>query len=190
MATLVAHGFAPTAPKEPMWVHCSDCEYEWAALFLPAPMAEVAAVLKGIWCPYCRSKNIATGRTPKPTEAGNAEAWMVSGDTGTSSITIWSVMRGVTPRHADIPYDPDDFGRCYRLLKVMPSWRARLGEVADRYPKWRPFVDAWDELTALYEEELASGYLPRLYNRMEVCLGRTPTPLPAERPAPRRGRRR
>jgi len=62
------------------------------------------------------------------------QEWIVAGDTGISSRVIWAVMMGVSldvmPR-VDVPHDPPDFGRCYRLLEVMPEWRDRLGEVAD-----------------------------------------------------------
>lgn len=67
--------------------------------------------------------------------------------------------------------DPADFGRCYRLLKIMPSWRPRLPEVAALFPKWTGLVSAWDELTALYEEELPRRRCPKLYVRMQELRG-------------------
>lgn len=106
------------------------------------------------------------------------EQWIVGDDTGVSSKTIWAVMMGAVsgqePWYAfDVPHDPDDFGRCYRLLKAIPEWRPRLHEVAERFPKWAPLIAAWDELTALYEEEVANGKprrlcsrAPKLYERM------------------------
>lgn len=106
--------------------------------------------------------------------------WIASGDTGLSSETIWSVMMGAQQvrgyRRGAYPLDPDDFGRCYRLLSRIPEWRPRLPEVADRYPfVWCGLVESWDELTALYEEEVGTGHqryahfgkrAPRLYTRM------------------------
>ena len=56
------------------------------------------------------------------------------------------------PDWHDTPSDPDDFGRCYRLLAKFPEWRQRMPEVAAQYPKWGPMVAAWDELTELYEQ--------------------------------------
>ena len=115
------------------------------------------------------------GPFPKPTRDGDALGWVVNGDTGISSMTIWSVMMGRRPNvnfWPSTPLDPSDFGRCYRLLKVMPSWRARLSEVAKKYPEWRGLVDAWDELTALYERELPTGTAPVLYRRMSELLSR------------------
>jgi hypothetical protein len=94
--------------------------------------------------------------------------WIISDDTGISSITIWAVMMGIKdiPR-ASIPHDPDDFGRCYRLLSKFPEWRERLNEVAERFPRWKRLVGDWDTLTELYEEEEPTGTAPKLYRLME-----------------------
>ena len=81
-----------------------------------------------------------------------AMQWIVGRDTGTSSKTIWSVMMMATPESADVPYDPDDFGRCYRLLKLMPEWREHLSLVAKTCPTWTGLVREWDTLTAMYEK--------------------------------------
>ena len=97
--------------------------------------------------------------------------WLAGGDTGISSKVIWSVMMGQPFDggrwyHPDIPHDPSDFGRCHRLLELFPAWRARLSEVASAHPDWSGLVGAWDELTALYVEELPTGSGPKLYARM------------------------
>jgi hypothetical protein len=105
--------------------------------------------------------------------------WIAGGDTGTSSITIWSVMMGCSMprdrsdrgRAPSVPHDPSDFGRCHRLLELFPAWRSRLPEVAAKYPAWGGLVGAWAELTALYIEELPSGRCPRLWERMEELEG-------------------
>lgn len=81
--------------------------------------------------------------------------WLLSHDTGISSKLICAVMTGSTQRKgfdAWTPSDPDDFGRCYRLLKHFPSWVDRLDEVGRHYPRWKPLIDAWPELTAMYEQ--------------------------------------
>lgn len=125
-----------------------------------------------------RMREMGVESDANPADPTVAEsAWLAGGDTGMSSKTIWSVMTGRLPRHADnwwepsIPYDPSDFGRCHRLLEEFPAWRARLPEVADKYPEWKPLVEVWDELTALYEEEWASGQAPKLYARMKELRG-------------------
>ncbi len=102
-----------------------------------------------------------------------AIGWLQHGQVGVSSETIWRTLMGETPQRIDIPYDPDDFSRCYALLRDVPSFRPRLGEVAARYPKWRPFVDAWDELTALYEAGCRANWArPHvMYQRMRELRG-------------------
>jgi hypothetical protein len=99
------------------------------------------------------------------------QEWIDGVDTGVSSATIWSTLSGrPTPfRDHGIPHDPSDFGRCYRLLKRIDGWRERLPEVAARHPEWAPFVAAWDELTALYEQEIPNhrGHAPLLYARLQ-----------------------
>lgn len=87
-------------------------------------------------------------------ELDNPMEWIVARDTGISSRTIWAVMvdvrTSVVPR-TDIPHDPPDFGRCYRLLEHFPHWRKKLGLVAQELPRWGPFVDNWDDLEEMYE---------------------------------------
>lgn len=95
--------------------------------------------------------------------------WLFGDDTGTSSETIWKVMCGVDigqERIYTYPFDPADFGRCYRLLKLFPEWRLRLHEVSERYPPWKPLIDNWGELEQLYEEEYPTGFAPKLNKRM------------------------
>lgn len=151
--------------KDPCIVHCGECGHEWAIGFLPMTVDTFVKVAKSD-CPACTSSKVLMGPQPKPTPAGDALSWIHNGDTGTSSETIWSVMTGRDVTRYGVPLDPSDFGRCYRLLKIMPSWRARLPEVVARFPRWAKLIEAWDELTALYEEELPSGMAPRLYARM------------------------
>jgi len=87
------------------------------------------------------------------------ERWVGGGDTGTSSLTIWAVLMNRISPHGrlDIPYDPDDLGRCYRLLRIKPEWEARLAEVAEAVPRWRPFVREWDKLIALFEDDVQNA---------------------------------
>jgi hypothetical protein len=86
--------------------------------------------------------------------AKTPDEWAGSRDVGVSSATIWSVMTGRPSFYSDnydAPYDPDDFGRCYRLLKLFPDWRKRMPEVAAKYPIWKGLVREWDRLTEMFE---------------------------------------
>lgn len=107
---------------------------------------------------------------------GRAYRWLTGGDTGTSSLTIFAVMTGDdrVPLHGNprVPLDPSDFGRCHRLLAVIPEWRARLPEVAARYPEWTALVREWDRLDALYERERKrpDGRAPVLYRQIQALI--------------------
>lgn len=160
-----------TSAKEPLLVHCGECSHEWAAAYLPMSV-DIFVTLGKSPCPMCGAKKVFVGPLPKTTPEGDPVAWLTNGDTGISSETIWGVMMGRPMKKAQQfgnspPSDPDDFGRCYRLLKIMPSWRARLPEMFAQFPAWKAMVEAWDEITALYEEELPKKRCPRLYHRMQ-----------------------
>lgn len=155
-------------------VRCLHCGEEQAIPY-PCPINIVAAV------------GTAFGKSHKhctPSEAGTArytysspDQWLASWDTGISSLTIYAVFTGrpVLRSGPGVPHDPDDFGRCYRLLKVAPpEWRANLQRVADRYPEWAPLVARWSEIEALYEEEAPSGVAPRCYALMRSILDGAP----------------
>lgn len=93
--------------------------------------------------------------------------WLFDGDAGVSSKTIWSVMTGVDPKTSFCyPCDPDDFGRCHRLLVRFPEWRERMGEVAAKYPRWAPMVREWDALTAAYVSISGEAGYRNMYARM------------------------
>ena len=106
----------------------------------------------------------------------NPSNWIIGNDTGISSKVIWSVMMGadITKMDGDVPHDPADFGRCYRLLKLFPEWRNRLDEVATILPKWKPMVREWETMEYLYEKDVSSGRCSDLYefmqNLMDECM--------------------
>jgi hypothetical protein len=106
--------------------------------------------------------------------ATTPEEWALSRDTGVSSFTIYAAITGRhSPYHFDVPHDPDDFGRCYRLLKIFPSWRAQLSKTVELHEAWKPFIEQWDELTSLFEGEFAHGSGPdyKLFNRIRELRG-------------------
>lgn len=97
--------------------------------------------------------------------------WLRGVDTGTSSLTIAEVLSGRPGLWGSFgpspPIDPDDLGRCIRLLDLMEGWRERLPEVAAAVPTFGPLVEHWDELEALYREEEPTGKAPKCYARMQ-----------------------
>ena len=150
------------------------------------------AYTEGLPTPQCLSHHWGAIRaSPGPSEGRSvgvmsiedrARTWIVGGDTGTSSETIWAVMMGAAePKDSwrrGYPLDPDDFGRCYRLLKLIPEWRERLPEVAARYPTWRFLVQNWTLLTRMYVLTVNSGgrRAPKMYDLMQACIEKGVTP--------------
>lgn len=90
------------------------------------------------------------------------EEWIIEGEVGTSSKTIWAVMMGLIKEpqqcdnwHYDTPHDSDDFSRCTKLLHLFPDWRKRIGEVGDKFPKWTPFCREWAKLETMYIQHVS-----------------------------------
>lgn len=124
---------------------------------------------KGFSKDHARCKPTARGR--ERFEYTTPGGWLKSWDTGQSSLTIYGFMDSGRTINVSVPHDPADFGRCYRLLKVAPAWRARMWEMGAEIPAWSKLCDAWSELETLFEEESPSGECPKLYARIQE-LGR------------------
>ncbi|MBL8785128.1 MAG: hypothetical protein JNJ59_09525 [Deltaproteobacteria bacterium] len=92
-------------------------------------------------------------------------AWYESRDTGLSSLAIYLTFRGIGGK-TEFPIDPDDFGRCYRLVKRFPEVMEGMARLGERSKVWARLFEHWDELCALFEEELPTGSAPKLYARM------------------------
>jgi hypothetical protein len=147
-----------------IWVHCAKpkCGAEWSIGLAPMPVDTFAAAVKAKRCPSCGGRKAFMNRRPRSTEPGKWQEWPLNHDMGVSSATMWAVLSGrpfpMPHSTPSVPGDAGDFGRCYRLLKVMPEWTARLSEVATAYPAWAPIVGAWSELTKLFEAEDWTGF--------------------------------
>lgn len=83
--------------------------------------------------------------------------WIIFGEVGASSKTIWGVVTGALNRESSkryrpcIPYDRDDFGRCYKLYVECNLKEADLQKVKEVFPVWTPFIDNWSKLASMYE---------------------------------------
>lgn len=80
--------------------------------------------------------------------------WAAGPDTGCSSKALFGWFAGGLPPR-DYPVDADDFGRCYRLLKLAPEWRERMAELTHdpASPSWRALAKHWEELEQLYMKD-------------------------------------
>lgn len=94
--------------------------------------------------------------------------WIAIGEVGTSSRTMWSAISGAVKEGNmdfifDVPHDSDDFRRCYLFYRNCALSDKQLKQVAKVFPWWKPFIDNWYSLCALYVEESQKGTCPKLY---------------------------
>lgn len=135
--------------------HCKRCG-AGLSLGLPIELDVFLAASKAFVKAHSRC---VPGRYVEPQPRDEWE-WIESRDVGVSSVTIWSVMTcKPSPLRGeyDAPHDSADFGRCYRLLKIVPQWRNRLNEVAAACPSFAPLVPEWGRLTEMYERALTTN---------------------------------
>ena len=98
--------------------------------------------------------------------------WIISGETGISSKTMWSAINGVTTKEQnhrkglkhDVPYDPADFRRCYLYVNQTNVTKEQLQKVKEVFKWYAPFIDNWDELVSIYESEKGTGSCPKTYD--------------------------
>lgn len=109
--------------------------------------------------------------------ASRANAWIVGDDTGASSTAIWAHMMGAgAPRFGwSYPLDPDDLGRCLRLLELIPEWKPRMPEMAARSKYWAALVGHWGTIAQSMTEEVGIDWskgrrAPKTYALMKDVL--------------------
>jgi hypothetical protein len=88
------------------------------------------------------------------------DEWIINGSVGISSKTMWAALKGldIKPTHGDKPYDPDDFSRCYKLVKQCGLSNANLNIISQTLPYWQPYIDNWDKLCEMYEANTANDW--------------------------------
>lgn len=103
--------------------------------------------------------------------------WLAGDDTGSSSMTLARHMLAL-PHDSfgpNAPSDGGDLGRCLRLLRAIPEWQHRIGELAAVNHSLAALVPHWDELAALLTSEIGDdlpprGHAPKTYARMSALL--------------------
>ena len=99
------------------------------------------------------------------------KAWLASDDTGQSSRYMAYICAGGPLYSNYYPHDVGDFGRCYRFLRAVPKARENLYRLKACGGVWASYVDHWEEMERLYEEEQPTGKAPKLYALMQQLMG-------------------
>lgn len=109
----------------------------------------------------------------KQSEWVNAAWWAQHGERGSSSECIFNHLNKsmryekAFDKH---PLDPSDFHRCYKLLKAVPQWRDRIGEMRIVSPVWEKLVDNWEKLESMLEEQLETKKPNGMYEFMNQLI--------------------
>ena len=99
---------------------------------------------------------------PSADEQADALAWLTDSsrpgggglDVGSSSTALLNSALGkVVNRWAAHPYDPDDLGRCLRLIDRYPWTERGIARLAGVDPHWAALQTAWADLRASMERE-------------------------------------
>ena len=80
------------------------------------------------------------------TEYRQFAKWVLGDRVGMSSKCLAARMLGVDAGNDFHPSDGGDFDRCEALLDAVPSWRGRLGVMADVSPYWAALVANWEDI--------------------------------------------
>lgn len=110
----------------------------------------------------------------KATPGMGLEAWLDSDDTGSSSLYMaWCLSSGQfgfwqgrkQPEPA-YPHDPDDLGRCIRLIEAVPEFGGKIPEMAHRGVQWLAVTTNWTRWVEMYDDGDES-----LYDAMQAAYG-------------------
>ena len=151
---------------------CLNCGGEQAIPY-PIPVQMITAMIGAF---NKMHKNCpATWKQPEAdmsqSEGSRAMWWWNNGERGSSSETIWHCfMDNNRAGQINNPVDPDDFRRCYLLLKAVPEWRKDLFRLKHLSPAWSNLVDNWDKLTEMLEEQFRTKKANGMYELMQECI--------------------
>lgn len=148
---------------------CLNCGCS-QAIPLPMEISVFAAMAKAFEKVHakCRKTWQAPIADPSWSAGRKADFWWENGERGVSSEIMWYVLQGrPNPRHGSHPLDPDDFRRCYLLIKTVPEWKDRLPFLKPLSTAWSNLVDNWDKLTEMLEEQMRTKKDNGMYDLMQ-----------------------
>jgi hypothetical protein len=110
------------------------------------------------------------------TVAERAQGWILNGQVGMSAKAIYCQMTGNTDKDRwNYPHDPDDLNRCLLLLDLIPEWKPRMIEMAQRGPAWKGLAENWESISATFIDEVGLDWCkarsaPKTYDLMQAAI--------------------
>lgn len=89
----------------------------------------------------------------KATPGMGLTAWLASDDVGASSKFMALVLSGYDPSEFAYPLDPDDLGRCIRLIRAAPELAQRVHVMSEHGKEWAAVAENWERWVAMYDDD-------------------------------------
>lgn len=120
-----------------------------------------------------RATEIARQELGDKTVSAEAFKWLVSGERGSSSEHLFSVVMGVELPAKGFPADPADFSRCRKLCEQVPEVAMNLQLMKATSEQWARLIDQWDSLCILMDSESPQwregvGSAPKTYKSIQA----------------------
>jgi hypothetical protein len=150
---------------------CFNCGASYD-MQLPQPVDMAAGIMKTFGKSHRDCKPVWEAPEPNmsQSEKQRAKWWADHGERGMSSEAIYNMLaEKKISNNITHPSDPDDFRRCYLLLKAVPEWRIKMDAMREVSPVWNNLVDNWDKLTEMLETALNTKEkkAPEMYELMK-----------------------
>lgn len=84
--------------------------------------------------------------------------WLLGDDTGGSSKSLLRAALGIAEKYSSYPSDTGDFGRCSRLIKLIPATKDGLAKLSETSGYWKALAARWDEIDALCATDNKAAY--------------------------------
>lgn len=101
--------------------------------------------------------------------------WCLTSNVGTSSKTMAMLAMNVSHKENDhfwrfdIPSDASDFRRCKALVDEVPQIKEAFPFIKEKFPRFGPILDNWDELCALLSAD-GTGCYHRIKELYPACM--------------------
>jgi hypothetical protein len=169
-STIVGH-MPKEAVASPDLARMLGCTF---AFGLPTNVDALIASLK----PAADTAAVASASARGLSEA--AARWLASGERGTSSNTIFTILTGVDALDGwspSYPVDPSDFRRCRLLLEQCPEVAEQFPRMASASKMWAALVRDWNAICAAMNKEMPDwrdpkrGAAPETYRLIKLATG-------------------